>query len=50
MMDQEEFMDVKALKRQGLTILEIADATGYHRETQQLAQERWPTVTEGTQH
>jgi transposase len=33
MMDQEEFMDVKALKRQGLTILEIAQATGYHRET-----------------
>lgn len=33
MMDQEEFMDVKALKRQGMTILEIAQATGYHRET-----------------
>lgn len=33
MMTQEEFMDVKAMKRQGLTILEIAEATGYHRDT-----------------
>jgi transposase len=33
MMTQEEFMDVQAMKRQGLTNLEIAEATGYHRET-----------------
>ena len=30
MMTQEEFMDVKAMKRQGLTIKEIAEETGYH--------------------
>ena len=33
MMTQEEFMDVQAMKRQGLTAVEIAEATGYHRET-----------------
>jgi transposase len=33
MMTQEEFMDVQAMKRQGLTAIEIAEATGYHRET-----------------
>jgi transposase len=33
MMTQEEFMDVQAMKRQGLTNLEIAEVTGYHRET-----------------
>jgi transposase len=33
MMTQEEYMDVQAMKRQGLTNLEIAEATGYHRET-----------------
>jgi len=26
-------MDVQAMKRQGLTAVEIAEATGYHRET-----------------
>ena len=33
MMTQEEFMDVKAMKRQGLTIKEIAEETGYHPST-----------------
>jgi transposase len=33
MLTQEEFMDVLAMRRQGLTITEIAEATGYHRET-----------------
>ncbi|HEY2564849.1 MAG TPA: IS21 family transposase, partial [Acidimicrobiales bacterium] len=33
MMTQEEFMDVKAMKRQGLTIREIAEETGYHPST-----------------
>ena len=38
MMTQEEFMDVMAMKRQGLTIIEIAEETGYHPEHhQQLA-------------
>ena len=31
MMTQEEFMDVKAMKRQGLSIKEIAEKTGYVR-------------------
>jgi len=33
MMTQEEFMDVMAMKRQGLTNKEIAEATGYHPQT-----------------
>ena len=33
MMTQEEFMDVMAMKRQGLSITEIADETGYHPST-----------------
>ena len=33
MMTQEEFMDVMAMKRQGLSITEIAAETGYHPET-----------------
>ena len=33
MMTQEEFMDVMAMKRQGLTIKEIAQETGYHPST-----------------
>jgi hypothetical protein len=32
MMTQEKFVDVQAMKCQGLTNLEIAKATGYHRE------------------
>jgi len=31
MMTQEEFMDVMAMKRQGMSIKEIAEETGYHR-------------------
>jgi transposase len=33
MLAQEEFMDVLAMRRQGLSITEIADATGYHPAT-----------------
>jgi transposase len=33
MMTQEEYMDLKAMKRQGMTNVEIADATGYHPAT-----------------
>lgn len=33
MLTQEEFMDVLAMRRQGLSIREIADATGYHPAT-----------------
>ena len=33
MMTQEEFMDVTAMKRQGLSIKEIAEETGYHPST-----------------
>jgi transposase len=33
MLSQEEFMDVQALKRQGLTITEIARQLGYHPAT-----------------
>jgi transposase len=33
MMTQEEYMDVSAMKRQGLTIKEIAAETGYHPKT-----------------
>jgi transposase len=33
MLSQEEYMDVLALKRQGLTVAEIAVATGYHPAT-----------------
>ena len=33
MMTQEEFMDVMAMKRQGMSIKEIADETGYHPKT-----------------
>jgi hypothetical protein len=33
MMTQEEYMDVMAMKRQGLTIKEIAADTGYHPKT-----------------
>src|SRR6516164_7225747 len=33
MMTQEEFMDVMAMKRQGMTIKEIAEETGYHPST-----------------
>ena len=33
MMIQEEYMDVLALKRQGWTYAEIADALGYHPAT-----------------
>ena len=33
MMTQEEFMDAMAMKRQGLTIKEIADELGYHPST-----------------
>ncbi len=33
MMTQEEFMDVMAMKRQGLSITEIAEETGYHPAT-----------------
>lgn len=36
MMTQEERMDVTALKRQGWTIRQIADAVGYHPETVSL--------------
>ena len=33
MLTQEEFMDVLAMRRQGLSIREISDATGYHPAT-----------------
>lgn len=33
MLTQEEFMDVTAMRRQGLTITEIADELGYHPAT-----------------
>lgn len=33
MMTQEEYMDVLAMRRQGLTITEIARDTGYHPKT-----------------
>ena len=33
MMTQEEFMDVLAMRRQGMTYVEIADETGYHPAT-----------------
>ena len=33
MMTQEEFMDVRAMKRQGMSIKEIAEETGYHPST-----------------
>ena len=33
MMTQEEFMDVMAMKRQGMSIKEIAEDTGYHPST-----------------
>ena len=33
MMTQEEFMDVMAMKRQGMSIKEIAEETGYHPST-----------------
>jgi IS30 family transposase len=33
MMTQEEFMDVMAMKRQGLSITEIAAQTRYHPAT-----------------
>lgn len=33
MMTQEEFMDVLAMRRQGMTYTEIADETGYHPTT-----------------
>ena len=33
MMTQEEFMDVMAMKRQGMSIKEIAAETGYHPST-----------------
>ena len=33
MLTQEEFMDVLAMRRQGLSISEIADETGYHPAT-----------------
>jgi transposase len=33
MMTQEEFMDVRAMKRQGMSIKEIAAETGYHPST-----------------
>jgi len=33
MMTQEEFMDVMAMKRQGHSIKEIAEETGYHPST-----------------
>ena len=33
MMTQEEFMDVLAMRRQGMTYVEIADETGYHPTT-----------------
>ena len=33
MMTQEEYMDVMAMKRQGLSINEIAEETGYHPTT-----------------
>ena len=33
MLSQEEFMDVQALKRQGLTITEIARELGYRPAT-----------------
>jgi len=33
MMTQEEYMDVQAMRRQGLTITEIASETGYHPKT-----------------
>ena len=32
-MTQEEYMDVQAMRRQGLTITEIASETGYHPKT-----------------
>ena len=40
MLTQEEFMDVLAMRRQGLSITEIADATGYHPATIS----RWVTI------
>jgi hypothetical protein len=33
MMTQEEFVDVKEMYAAGMTLSEIADATGYHRTT-----------------
>ena len=33
MMTQEEFMDIMAMKRQGMSIKEIAEETGYHPST-----------------
>jgi hypothetical protein len=33
MMTQEEFMDVNGMRAAGMTLSEIADATGYHRTT-----------------
>lgn len=33
MMTQEEFMDVKRMHDEGMTFVEIAEATGYHRTT-----------------
>ena len=48
MMTQEEFMDVMAMKRQGLSIKEIAEETGYHPSTiSELAEKRRPTAERG---
>jgi Homeodomain-like domain len=33
MMTQEEYMDVLAMRRQGLSYVEIGEATGYHPAT-----------------
>jgi transposase len=33
MMTQEEYMDVLAMRRQGLSYVEISEATGYHPAT-----------------
>lgn len=33
MMTQEEFMDIRQIRAEGMTYAEIADATGYHRTT-----------------
>jgi IS30 family transposase len=33
MMTQEDYMDVRAMKRQGMSIKEIAEETGYHPST-----------------
>lgn len=33
MMTEEEFMDIQRMRAEGMTFVEIAEATGYHRTT-----------------